>query len=848
MNIRCPNKSTFEWKELVKAFGEKDAYKAYFRHTNPAEIPTVEQARGYLEAGSLKDRPPDAEQVKSVAEKFKDIKGDIGKTIAPYAVGQEGKVSSEVLRAQLGKQAMSNDRVDAVFKAASDLFAKSKMQDNLNFIYRMEAGEKQPTPELQTIANGLRTLLDNKRKEVQTLGTGKLEDFIENYFPHIWEDPSKAKQLLSYFTRGPLQGSKAFLKKRTIESTKEGIDKGLKPISYNPIDLTMLKVREMNRYLMAHHSLMGMKDEGLVKFVKVGGEKPEGFVKVNDAISDVYSINDKHELIKRGTYYMHPDAARIFNNYLSPGLRGNALYDLYRGGGNMLNQFQLGLSAFHLGFTSLDATISKFALGINQLSYGNFSGAAKAFAQTPTAALTNIFQGDKVFKAWHGKDMGATYNNIAEMMAQAGGRAHMDRFYATNVTARMKKAFQEGRYLRGALRVPFAIVEQASRPIMEYVVPRQKLGVFADLIKMELENKPNATHEEMRAIAQKAWDSVDNRMGQLVYDNLFWNKVTKDVAMASVRSLGWNLGTIREIGGGITVDTGKFINDAIHGRRPNVTYRMAYCMALPTVSGIIGAMYQYLATGLLPGEDDPSGSEGSILKDLYFPRTGGTDKSGNPARVSLPSYMKDLYHYTQAPVQTILNKFSPLNNALLEMWANKDFYGTEIRHQDDPAIKQVIEELKFAGTQFVPFGIRNLNRDTREGIGAKVEPFIGITPAPYGLNMTPAEKRAHEINMGKLPVGARTQEQAEKSKEKSDLLQQYKKTKDTAPLYQAAKDKKIKGADIWAIIKEAHMTPLQRATEHMTADEVKSVIEKASPTEKIELEKILKRKLVTQRK
>jgi hypothetical protein len=48
----------------------------------------------------------------------------------------------------------------------------------------------------------------------------------------------------------------------------------------------------------------------------------------------------------------------------------------------------------------------------------------------------------------------------------------------------------------------------------------------------------------------KAWDSVDNRMGQVVYDNLFWRKSIKDIGMASVRSLGWNLGTFRELGGG----------------------------------------------------------------------------------------------------------------------------------------------------------------------------------------------------------------------------------------------------------------------------------------------------------
>jgi hypothetical protein len=40
-------------------------------------------------------------------------------------------------------------------------------------------------------------------------------------------------------------------------------------------------------------------------------------------------------------------------------------------------------------------------------------------------------------------------------------------------------------------------------------------------------------------------------MGQLVYDNLFWNRTVKDLSMASVRSVGWNIGDIRELPGGV---------------------------------------------------------------------------------------------------------------------------------------------------------------------------------------------------------------------------------------------------------------------------------------------------------
>jgi hypothetical protein len=247
---------------------------------------------------------------------------------------------------------------------------------------------------------------------------------------------------------------------------------------------------------------------------------------------------------------------------------------------------------------------------------------------------------------------------------------------------------------------------------------------------------------------------------------------------------------------------------------------------------LYGAIYHYLHTGEAPQE----------LKDYYFPKTGALDKKGQPARVSLPTYMKDMYHYTTNPVQTVLNKFSPVNNAVLQMLANKDFYGVEIRHADDPVMQQVLDEAKFMATQFVPFGIRNLQRDTRRGIKAGIEPFIGITPAPYDVNMTKAEKAAAEMVKANIPIGSRTKEQATHTQAKTDLRNQYIETGDVKILNQALKDGKISSRERTEIIKQSKMTHLERLTEHLSFEETASLLKKATPEEKQELEKILKRK------
>ena len=145
--------------------------------------------------------------------------------------------------------------------------------------------------------------------------------------------------------------------------------------------------------------------------------------KLDDSISTVYSRDEEGHLILRGHYYAQRDVARIMNNYLSKGLNRFAPFRAYRQVGNVLNQFQLGLSAFHLGFTSMDATISRVALGINELGYGRPIKALGKFMSAPLAPITNPIQGDRLIRAWEGNPKNPLEAKIADLMAKAEGAA-----------------------------------------------------------------------------------------------------------------------------------------------------------------------------------------------------------------------------------------------------------------------------------------------------------------------------------------------------------------------------------------------------------------------------------------
>lgn len=771
---------------------------------------------------------------KEVSQQMKDSAQEITNIVSPSSAAP---LASQITREQLGKMARSYDKAEASLKAASDLFNSQSAEQNTDFIDKMERGMVQTTPALEKIAKQLRILLDEKRTEIRALGTGKLDNFIENYFPHIWDQSEKkVSQGIMKAAKRPFEGSKAFLKKRVIEYFKDGIALGLTPVSFNPVDLVLLKSREMDKYLMAHRTLNAYKENGLAKFFKLGSQdKPADWIKIDDRISTVSHMTPEG-LVTTGNYYAQPDAARIINNYLSPGLQKSDIYQAFRYAGNALNQFQLGFSAFHLGFTSMDAIVSKNALALNHLFKGHPIKAMFAAMSSPAAPISNLVRGDKLFKAWRGEGKSPIDEVMAQAMASAGGRAGMDQFYATKAADQMKKYFQAGKPIRGILNLPMSIVEATTKPILEYIVPRQKLGIFADIMKMEMENNPNMTHEEMRGIAQRAWDSVDNRMGQMVYDNLFWNRTFKDLLMASVRSVGWNLGTLRELGGGV-VDAASMIKDLSRGKKTDLSYRTAYIMALTLTAGIGGAIYQYLKTG--KGPED--------LKDYFHPKNGGTDSYGNATRTDLPSYMKDVFAYTSDPIKTAENKLNPLLAIMAQMLNNKDYYGVKIRNEDDPVVKQALSDAMFILKQLEPFSIRNMmrNRETgKKSLADTIEPWIGFTPSRYDINQTKAEKLAHEISASHQQIGGRTQAQADRSKLLGDLGRRYRSGDETAQddLLKAYQAGQITRRQMHDVIAHANMTPLQRSVQHFSAEETQRVYDKSTDEEKAQIERILERK------
>jgi hypothetical protein len=763
---------------------------------------------------------------------------DIKKIFAPSTRGPEAKFTAETIREEAARMSLSYTRAQKALSDARTYFSKAGEDSSLKFIYRMERGEPQANPTESSVSKTLKSMTDAKWEEVKSLAPGKAKGFIEDYFPHIWSDPERAAQI---FKRRSLAGKPTFLYERDFRFVSEGIDAGLKPKFTNPIDSELAKLHEMNKFLMAHRSMDAIKEAGYLKFVRVGHDGPEGFVKIADPISRVTFKDPKTgNFLTSGHYWAPEPVARLFNNYLSPGLNQYTAFRAYREAANSLNQFQLGFSAFHAGFTSMDTMISKMALGLNQLSHGDIIKAGKSFILTPISSVHTAIKGDRLLRAALDPNKYPEMSPFVEALISGGGRVKMDEFYRTRITTNMMDAFRQGgvkNILSGVLRIPGATVETAMKPILEDLVPRQKLGVFYDLMKYELERNPSMTHEEIRGIATKIVDSIDNRLGQLTYDNMFWNKAGKDLGMASVRSLGWNIGTWREIGGA-GLDTAKFVADIAKGKTPEFSYRMAYTVALPVTVGIAGGTLNYLMTGEAP----------QSLEDYYFPRTGRLDRNGNPERLSLPSYIKDIRHYYKDPANTVLNKMHPVINTIGEMLHNKDFYGTEIRHKDSHLVQQALQIAEYGAQSFTPLSFRgaSIMGQTGDPLLYQALPFVGITPAPLSVSKTPAQDLAAEYVARKMPIGGRTKEEADRR----DLMISLSNRKrlgenvsaDAVDAYRSGKITKKMFHEIMIGSPE----PLLRHFNALRLDEAQNVYDKANEEEKTKLLPMLNRKKISE--
>ena len=721
-----------------------------------------------------------------------------------------GRKSYSILREHFDKYENSLNKFSNESKKRELDWAKVPEAERMLFIDKLQSGEKQSTPELQHLADLYNKLNDTAYDEVSKV---KDVDYISNYMAQMWQDKGKAQTFFSdFFSKNPLEGSKSFLKQRYYDSYRAGIESGLVPEFTNPEKLVQVTFNRAMRLKMANDVFTNMAkelgpDKGMTLVMK-GESPPEGYAPVNDPLWDSKAASTASGIRETGRaadkaagietqpvkagqdkYYAPNEVASVVNNFTSSGvenLLAKSFISGARGVNALFNMFQLGWSPFHAFMTSTYASRSALGLGIDRIGTGviklargdvssaadNFKNGIKdvffsggGFALSPQLVKNYIdgYQLKNQLKT--GID-----NANTDLITRGGGRAQAHAMYQMDAFNNLKFAINElksGDNNMGAVgkiagNTILTAIEAGVKPIMDYHVPFMKLSGFMDEAKREIERLgPDASERDKTIALQKAWDSMDNRFGQLNYDHLAWDKSTKQITTVAARALGWTKGSLDEAVRGVAGDEGIFGkggNDFLQGK--GMTPKMRFVVGHVAGAMLTGMMYQYIRTGQLPQE----------LKDYFFPKDGSKNTDGTDHRVSPDAYTKDYYNWLTHPVTTAENKIAPGFETLNEIWQNKDFYGGQIRAEDATVPQQFSEIGKYLAKQAVPFAFRTQTGSLNKT--QQVEQAVGIQAAPRPVQLETDKQKAiyHEAtNQFEQVDKPRTQEEMLKYQALRDL-------------------------------------------------------------------------------
>lgn len=715
------------------------------------------------------------------------IKATVGlRTWTPEEKAQQ-TIGRGGMRAMWAKNQRAADKAAAAFHQAQRVFDKAGKSANLEAIHQWETGADIASASHRLFFKAMQAEFQKRIDAIRAISPGTLDHVIENYFPHLWEDPIKAgKWYQREFGKRPLEGNKSFLKQRVHATMKDGMAAGLKPVSTNPVDLVLAKMAQMDKFLALHEFRKDLQDRGWLKEMEPGERVPYGYARVDDpAFVKAAGL--------QGYFAVPEPIARDLNNYLSPSLYRFAPFKAFRRLQNLVMMARLGWSAFHAGFTTLDNLVMHADVGVRYALDGDIKRALITWAKTPLSVVWSPIEGGKLNRQWLGLDK-ADANTAALLDALEQGGAHykMDTSEYNQGLRRFIRAFQQKDYGKSARAALSAAGETGSWIIHHKLVPNQKMAARLLLAKSALDRVAGklgkdrgdyagiieAMHPDaLRQIMGDVVKNVDDRLGQMNYDNQFWNKTAREAAQAMIGAVGWQVGTVRTVTGGVrdlqrlwspeklvsALDKDGKITDADMGR---VTGRLTYLVSLALIMGGGNAALQYMMTGKGPSE----------LKDYFFPKTGNKNADGSDERLQLPTYWMDHYKLATHPLQTAEHKIHPVFSMIMEAIANQDYWGVEIHDPHASWAKQAEQIGEYVAKGFLPYSVTNNQkaRANEAGAGRQAASFFGVTTAPASVSRSKFQSFvAHNGNKG-FGHEKRTAVDAEHSRTIKDIENQIR--------------------------------------------------------------------------
>lgn len=773
----------------------------------------VPQAAKVIQAGQdLLKRIPDLTSVKGAKEVWSNLK---------WLVGSDSMLDPKtklVAREWMGWRALDDSRAYQAVKDLNNHFTsgiqldpksytpevQSRLKNGtinpkqayfIDFEDRIQRGIPQANPQLQGFADTVKTLFNERLDTIKNEKLGGkeiLDAYYNNYFPQLFKNGAKAQTFVQEFlSRTPLAGNAGgAFKAKKYPTILDGLDAGLELKFQNPAESVLTRIGQLDHFIMGHRIGEEVKNNPQLggKWLPPTAQLPEGYSWVNDKIFTQFAEPNRRGGISIAKRFAAPTPiAAVIDRVVAPSFFSHSAARGLRDINNLMLSVKLGLSSFHGFFAAQDAPAFKLAQVLEKLSKQNYAGAIQSLKELPAAPVTLFTKGALLAKEAlnPGSTGSAQHAQMVDWLTAGGARFNQTADYSSNFADKLGQgmreavgSFKNGEYLDAltkapgiAVRSPLALIEQVGKPIMKYEVPNIKLGVKAQLMQTEMDRLgTGATREQIREASARVNDVVDDALGQLAYDNLFWHPALKGLTQLGVQSLGWNIGTIRSVGGGIA-DLGKQpirmgakgLEKMMGAKTPisiskvaaqpiELTHHAAYVMGMIMMTGLTNTIIQGVLTKINKGVAEAPRD----WKDLFIPRTGRVDDQGREERVTNPSYVKDILHFSTEPLATIGNKASPLLRTFYEQLRNADWRHVEIVPNGQEYNPLSGDFWKGRSShflqQFTPISVNNLLKERAANDEeqkfpwppfptSKEEalPFLGVTKAPAALTDTPAE-------------------------------------------------------------------------------------------------------------
>src|SRR5215472_1918301 len=677
----------------------------------------------------------------------------------------------------------------------------------------------------QQIAQRHSDLLEEAYKMEEEAGSPA--SYIQDYFPHIFEDPIRARAWVD--ARASQLGPNWFRKHRAFETIREAQEAGLRLKTTNPEDLVTMR-------LMASADMIERMDL-LNQLHKMGSAEDDIYGLATPAKGLNFPL-ENHGWIPinapNGTQWMiHPDIQPLWKNAVeAKGLWANegAIGSTFRGWMSLKNVWvplKLAVSLFHplhvwgINFTEgmvraadqiwkpvVHAGQPPDVVGAMKSAFDGIYGPVQAMFPETLAHL-----GKTARDAWKIPETERTpaQKAMMDLFHDGGFVPELSEQLRIDATRKLQEAVQNDRLFGTAFHGLRFIVQELQAPIFQQWIPNLKSAAYLRDAQALLQRRPELLDNvDQRRVALRAISkSIDDRFGEMFYGGMFWNRTLKDAGIGSFISLGWQTGMMRQAGGALLQGPIRTMRRLDRWRRGEAVEtpseysirdaqnKFSYVAGYVLLHSIIFGTLGYLMTrgwnsrnpDQPPDDPMPGGTDNSPwghFLDLTLPRIGGRNPDGSPRRLSTFSYTREVpmwfKHYEEhggGVEGAMLGTRDMLANKILlgpikELLNNQNYYGAEIRDPNAPYYDQVWQLIKNFGGEQAPISWTGYQRSIQTG-GNKWEAglsFLGLSPAPAYASKTAVQNRISYFFDNYVAAKTRPYGQGQRAKELGDLRTQ----------------------------------------------------------------------------